>query len=73
MNFLKSNWKEAIIILITFLFVIVSFNNHFHDEALKTIEEADSKIAESSKFVFALKKGISFFSSSKIPLIKGTT
>ena len=67
----KSTFVRILIIVIVLVFTLLSYSNYFHDEASETLTIANSKIAESSKFIFDLKKGISFFSSSKIPLIKG--
>ncbi len=67
----KSTFVRILIIVIVLVFTLLSYSNYFHDEASEILTIANSKIAESSKFIFDLKKGISFFSSSKIPLIKG--
>ncbi|MFT6962899.1 MAG: hypothetical protein ACJAWV_002632 [Flammeovirgaceae bacterium] len=51
--------------------VFASFSSHFHDASVETLSLANQRVSESSKFVFLLKKGISFFASSSIPEIDG--
>ena len=68
---IKANLRKIIIVLVTAIFVIISFNNHFNSQAEETIKVATTTMSESSKFIFVLKKGISYFASSSIPLIEG--
>lgn len=71
MSFNRYTITKIFIIIIVSGLTLLSFSNYFHNDAFSTINSANSKIAKSSKFVFELKKGISFFNSSKIPVIQG--